>query len=280
MRPRDFVLDETLCSERETRPKLVQEYSAEERTCVLKRRILAVTNKKGHWAQKRTFKRESESMWEVDLSRADQGYFDQKGNFSVGEPECQQPSWLVKKGTGVYGPFTEREMREKMCRGELEDSLVGRDTDKGFVPYSSICTDLGDFLSSGRLDEYFEEKVVVERTATKQQEFFDDLSSVSVKIGGSGDVERSRVLEGCAKTRSFLHSRNPSVSLNYLGNRIHGKSFSDAVCTICSSTGLKRDEGEVLLNMLLDESKLSILSDVCPDGFVKAGDRPRRKGRR
>lgn len=270
VKPRDFVSDETLCSEKQTQPKMLQECSGEEKACILKKKILAVANKRP-WPQKKAFKRE-ESMWDADLSRAE-GPFDGRGSFSAAK-STPVFSWLVRRDE-VQGPFSEREMRVKIEQGELEDALVKRDTDRGFLHYKCIAADLGDFLSSEALDEYFERNAVAEKASPAPQEFFDNLSSLSLKKSSRGD--RSKVLEGCVLSKRFLHVRNPTVGLSYLENRIAGKTFSEAVDVICKCAGLSHAESEELLNLFLDESKLSVLSDVCPDGFVKAPQPRRRK---
>ncbi|CAD26397.1 hypothetical protein [Encephalitozoon cuniculi GB-M1] len=280
VKPDDFVLDKTLCTEESRRPKILQEYSKEEKMCILRKRILAIASRKGGWPQKKTVRKESESMWDVDLARADQGHFDQRGNFVLGAPQNPSFSWLVKRGGCIHGPFTDREMRSKVNGGELEDAEVRRDIDKGFVPYSSLVNDLGDFLSSEKLDKYFEENAITKKPPQKPQEFFEDLSSLSLKKHPSRDLDRSKVLETCVKSRSFLHSRNPSVALSYMERRISGKSFSDAAKIISNVAGFSKAESEEFLNLLLDESKLSILSDICPDGFVKVTSVTKKGARR
>lgn len=276
VKPEDFVLDQILFKEEETKPKLLQDYSSEEKICLLKKKILAITNKKSGWTQKKVFKKEAESMWDVDLSKASQGYFDQRGNFTVEKTAFPMSSWLVKRDIHIYGPFTEREMRSKVDSGLLKDTCVKRDIDGGFVPYNDIVIDLGDFLSSERLDDYFQERVVTEENASKPQEFFDDLSSMSLNVCSKKGLDRSKILENCNRSRGFLHSRNPSITLGYLEGRITGKSFSDAIETISSCAGLRKAESEEFLNLFLDESKLSILSDVCPDGFIKVAAKPKK----
>ncbi|UTX43766.1 hypothetical protein PFJ87_08g01040 [Encephalitozoon hellem] len=280
VKPDDFVLDRTICTEEATKPKILREYTKEEKACILKKRILAIAGRKGGWPQKKTSKKESESMWDVDLSKADQGHFDQRGNFVLGMPQNPSFSWLVKKEETIRGPFTGREMKEKMSTEELKGTKIRRDIDKGFVSYDDILADLGDFLSSEKLDEYFEKNAAIKKPLEKSQEFFEDLSSLSLKRHPKKDLDRSKILEGCAKSKNYLHSRNPSVSLNFIEKRISGKSFSDAVKIISSVAGFSKAECEEFLNLLLDESKLSILSDICPDGFVKVTSVTRKGPRR
>ncbi|AFN83506.1 hypothetical protein EROM_080880 [Encephalitozoon romaleae SJ-2008] len=280
VKPDDFVFDKTICTEETNKPKILREYSKEEKACILKKRILAVAGRKGGWPQKKASRRESESMWDVDLSRADQGHFDQRGNFILGTPRSPSFSWLVKKEGSIYGPFTGREMKEKVNSEELKGTEIRRDIDKGFVSYDSLAIDLGDFLSSEKLDEYFEMHAAIKKPLEKSQEFFEDLSSLSLKRHPKKDLDRSKILEGCVKSRNFLHSRNPSVSLGFMERKISGKSFSDAIKIISNVAGFNKAECEEFLNLFLDESKLSILSDICPDGFVKVTSVTRKGSRR
>lgn len=280
VRPDDFVFDGVVFTEDERRPRILQEYSKEEKACILRRRILAVASRKGTWPQKKAPKKESESMWDVDLARADDGHFDQRGNFVIGEPQSPSFLWLVKSGDSIQGPLTDREMRTKADSGELQGTLVRRDIDKGFVSYDNLSSDLGNFLSSEKLDEYFEKHAAVKKPVEKPQEFFDDLSSLSLKRHPKKDLDRSKILEACIKSRSFLHSRNPSVSLGLVERKISGKPFLDAVKIISTIAGLDKAECEEFLNLFLDESKLSILSDICPDGFAKVTSTSRKGTRK
>ncbi|ADM12020.1 uncharacterized protein Eint_080860 [Encephalitozoon intestinalis ATCC 50506] len=279
-KPNDFVFDKTICTKESRTPRILQEYSKEEKACVLRRRILALASRKGGWPQKKALKRESESMWDVDLTRSDQGHFDQRGNFVLGAAPSLSFMWLVRRGEDIQGPFTDREMREKINTQELKNTQVRRDIDKGFVSYDSLAADLGDFLSSEKLDEYFESHAAVKKPLEKPQEFFEDLSSLSLKKHPKKDLDRSKILEACVKSKNFLHSRNPSVTLGSMERRISGKSFSEAVKIISHASGLSKTECEEFLNLFLDESKLSILSDICPDGFVKVTPVTRKGSRR
>ncbi|KAM0671265.1 hypothetical protein CWI42_090890 [Ordospora colligata] len=277
VRPDDFVFDETICTIKEQKPKITQDYTKEEKDCIAKKKILAVAMKKTVWPQKKSQKKELETMWEADLSKADQGHFDQRGNFVIGIPPKASFLWLVKKSQSVLGPLTSNELRSMIEDGSIADSYIRRDVDKGFLPYNSVVNDLGDLLTSYKVDEYFQKNAVANSPPQKPQEFFEDLSSMSLKKEPMKGIDRAEVLERCVKSRGYIHGKNPSITLAHIEKRISGKSFSEAVNIISKISGIKTIEAEEFLNMFLNESKLSILSDICPDGFVKVAPKPNKR---
>jgi hypothetical protein len=277
VKPDDFIFDETICTSQEQKPKITQEYTKEERDCIAKKKILAVAIKKTAWASKKAQKKEPETVWDGDLSRAEQGHFDPRGNFVIGDPPKASFLWLVRTSQGVLGPLTDNELRIMIYDGSIANSYIRRDVDKEFVPYKSVVDDLGDFLASDKVDEYFQKNAVAKSLPQKPQEFFEDLSSMSLKKEPVKDIDRAEILERCIRSKGFLHGKNPSVSLGQIERRISGKSFSEAVSIISGISGLKALESEEFLNMFLDESKLSILSDICPDGFVKVAPKPKKR---
>jgi hypothetical protein len=281
VKPKDFSFEETLLAEEGSeKPKLLQDYTHEEKLCVSKKKILAIVGKKPQFGQKRGARKE-ESMWDVDLSRAEEGHFDARGNFTLGRsPGAPSPFWLVSKNSVIFGPYTERELKAKLDGGELRDTLVKRENDRGFLCHEDIARDLGaDFYRSEKLDRYFEEHAAVPKPVVTQTEFFDDLSSLSLKNYARKDVD-SKLIEQCTRTKNFLLSKNSSIKLSQIERSITGKSLSEAVNIVARIVGLPKPESEELIEMLIEESKLPILSNVCCDGFIKAEQSPKRHSKK
>jgi hypothetical protein len=281
-KPEDLDFEETLMTEEKLeKPKLFQDYTPDEKFCISRRRILAIVGKKPLSGQKKGARRE-ESMWDVDLSKADEWHFDSKGNFTVGKStEMPSQSWLVSKNSVIFGPYTERELRDRIDGGELKDALVKREDDRGFVHYEEIARDLGaEFYSSERLNGYFEENVAASKPVVTHAEFFDDLSSLSLKSYAKKSTESFKVIEQCVRTKSFLLSKNSSIKLSQIEKGITGKTLSEAVSIVSRIVGLSRSESQELIELLLEESRLPILSNVECDGFIKAEQKPKKYNKR
>lgn len=192
----------------------------------------------------------NQSMWDVDISSTGPGHFDDAGNFIMSRSKKIPVNWLVKKGSVVEGPFTEKEMKAEAEKGNLKDTLIKRDFDKGYVCANNLMQKVPEFFTGENLNKYFFENQIVE-AKDKQDDFY---SNVVMK-------------EKNTKLGNFMKQFNITASPEFIIKTISGMRKAEAIDSIASITGLNRSQNEILVELIIEHAKTQILKDVDKDGF-------------
>lgn len=211
---------------------------------------------------KKTYKKSMRgNMWNVDLGSSAPGYFDESGNFILNKADKVSTLWFVKRGGTVEGPLTENEIKKAAETGALKDTQVKRDFDKGFVDSNGLLAALPAFYQSKSLNKYF----VANQAAAERQTPDDFYSNVVTK-------------ERTSKLTNFLRSNNITASGDFLIKTIKGMTKQEAINAVRGITGLDRVENAILVELLVEDSSVQVLSDVDKDGFTTNSNNRGKKG--
>lgn len=206
---------------------------------------------------KKTF---TKSIWDMDTKSSAPGYFDEMGNYIIDKPKKIHVSWLVKRKNVLEGPFTEKEFESFVISAEKEDCWVKRDFDKGFVKLSSLMEEVPT-LNFKELNKFFAVNQVVDEVK-KGDDFF----------------EPSIINEKNSKFSNFLRNHEISASIDFITKSIKGMRKNDAVELLKEITGLDKCVNTALVDLIVENAGVQILSDVDKDGFCISTDK--RKERR
>ncbi|KAI5149552.1 hypothetical protein ENBRE01_0974 [Enteropsectra breve] len=179
------------------------------------------------------------------------GYFDDAGNFILHKMEAVPVQWLLKKGEAVAGPLSEQELVAEIEKNGLAGAMIKRTFDKGFVCAESLQKEIPDFYHNKSLNHYFVTHQKVEKVE-RNDEFYCDVAS-TVKS---------------TKLMNFLKSNSINASAEFIISSFKGMSKERAIDAISGITGLDKVKNTMLIELLVEESDVQILSDVDKDGYT------------
>lgn len=211
---------------------------------------LVATNKI-FYSVKKVLKKPVKSLWDADISSTNPGYFDESGNFVLnGKPKKTFTSWLVKNGDLIEGPYTQKEIKCLIDDRSLLGKNIKRDFDRGFVEFNALVAAIPDFLYSKDLNRFFAENQAVEER--QKDEFYDEVL----------------VKEKNTKLGNFMRINHISANVDFIVKTIRGMRKIDAVRALGDITGLEEKGNNTLIDLIIEDMKVQILSDVDKDGFT------------
>lgn len=194
-------------------------------------------------------KNSAKSMWDVDTKYTSPGYFDEMGNYILSKPKKIQTTWLVKRNGVLEGPFSEKEFEALVNTVNHDECMVKRDFDKGFVPLKQLVEKVPSF-NFKELNKFFSRNQLSDETK-KKDDFF----------------EPSIINEKSSRLTNFLRNHEISASVDFITKSIKGMRKNDAIEYLKEITGLDKCVNTALVDLIIENAGVQILSDVDKDGF-------------
>jgi len=180
------------------------------------------------------------------------GHVDDAGNFSMSRKPRATVQWYVRRNTEIKGPFTNDEVKKMASADELEEAEIKRSFDRGYVDASKLIAEHPYFYESKGLNQFFIDNQKIEEGEDKREEFFNETVSMNVS----------------PKLMNFFKTYRINTTGDYLIRYLKGMKKSAAIGALKNVTGLERPENEMLIDLLIEESKEKFLSDVDKNGFM------------
>ncbi|KAF9763567.1 hypothetical protein NGRA_1206 [Nosema granulosis] len=293
-KPADWDQDSRIVNVEEGPAKILTSFTQEEKNLIFKRRILVLLPKKGPPRRNR-YMAEDEGCQEAEQDKTLQNNtLQEKAVF-----------WLIRnKESKILGPFTNKEMQEKIKEGELVGLAIKRDDDKAFVDYDKVSGAVANVLDTKEYEKFISDE---SNSSISKEKACEKLSYNSPPTGSRYDIlfldEQKSNLKGKVsddsslykdfvkdfkaslkttknvfhvdnnssflRSKEFLRDRNSPIEVQNIIQKIYGKTRANAINIVCLLTMLNKEDCEKLITLILKESGCELLSDTNEDGFVK-----------
>lgn len=181
----------------------------------------------------------------------------------------KEDRWLVKTSNNdILGPYTKSEMKQFIDNNKFTDAYMKRDYDKDFVDFQILCS-IPDFLESEKTDEFFKE--INDKLENLQIE--DKPSSMQNNTENNTFLVKERTR--FCKCTEFLLLKKININIDLLIKKLYGKNRETAVNLVGFLTNLKIEDCEKLVNLIILESKNSVIAD--DNGFIKTHKKNSKK---
>jgi hypothetical protein len=199
----------------------------------------------------------------ISILPRNQKVYQKKINKSI-----EEERWLIRdKKEKIFGPFTKSEMRDKITNNELNDLYIKRDFDKDFIEYETISREVPNFLDSDKLNDFFNlnslslEVEGISLSDTDKKNRHDELQPF---VTNKFKVEER---SGFYKCTEFLRYKKVNMNIDVIVKKLYGKSREASVNLIGFMTNLSLSDSERLVDLIIEESKNSVIVDK--EGFMK-----------